>query len=71
MPYQYRVDALFEWIAKINGPEFGDVLDAGTGAHSLSWLATLKVRSLTAVTVEDWRLGELPSIAPGARIHDR
>lgn len=68
MPYQYRVDALFEWIAKVNGPEFGDVLDAGTGAHSLSWLATLKARSLTAVTVEDWRLGDLPSIAPGARI---
>lgn len=68
MPYQYRVDALFEWITKINGPEFGDVLDAGTGAHSLSWLATLKARSLTALTVEDWRLGELPKIAPGARI---
>ena len=30
MPYQYRIDSLFEWIAKINGPEFGDVLDAGT-----------------------------------------
>ena len=68
MPYQYRIDALFEWITKVNGPGFGDVLDAGTGAHSLSWLATLPTRSITAVTVEDWRLGELPAIAPDARI---
>lgn len=64
----YRVDALFEWIAKVNGPVWGDVLDAGTGAHSLGWLATLPTRSLTAVTVEDWRLGELPNIAPRAEI---
>lgn len=68
MPYQYRIDALFEWIHKVNGPQWGDVLDAGTGAHSLAWLATLPARSLTAVTVEDWRLGELPAIAPSARI---
>ncbi|MSP56480.1 MAG: class I SAM-dependent methyltransferase [Myxococcales bacterium] len=68
VPYQYRVDALFEWIAKVNGPAWGDVLDAGTGAHSLAWLATLPTRSLTALTVEDWRLGELPGIAPAARI---
>ncbi len=52
----------------MNGPIWGDVLDAGTGAHSLGWLATLPTRSLTAVTVEDWRLGELPTIAPRARI---
>jgi len=68
VPYQYRVDALFQWIERVNGPIWGDALDAGTGAHSLSWMATLPTRSLTAVTVEDWRLGELPTIAPSARI---
>ncbi len=67
-PNPYRVDALFEWISKVNGPAWGDVLDTGTGAHSLGWMATLPTRSLTAVTVEDWRLGALPAIAPRARI---
>ena len=47
MPYQYRVDALFQWIERVNGPTWGHVLDAGTGAHSLSWLATLPAASLT------------------------
>jgi len=68
MAPQVRVDALFEWIGRVNGPAWGDVLDAGTGAHSLGWLATLPARSLTAVTVEAWRLPELPTVAPGARI---
>lgn len=68
MPYQKRADALFDWIAHVNGPSWGDVLDAGTGDHSLSWLGGLPTRSLSAVTVEDWRLGPLAAIAPGARI---
>lgn len=68
MPPQLRVDALFQWIEHVNGPTWGDVLDAGTGAHSLGWLAALPTRSLTAVTVERWRLPELPTVAPAARI---
>jgi hypothetical protein len=63
-----RRDALFDWFEHVNGPRWGDVLDAGTGAHSLGWLATVGARSLTAVTVERWRLPELPTIAPDARI---
>lgn len=68
MPPQKRIDALFAWFEHLHGPDWGDVLDAGTGAHSLGWLAGLGPRSLTAVTVERWRLPELPGVAPGARI---
>lgn len=68
MPYQKRADALFSWIAKVNGPRWGDVLDAGTGDHSLSWLADLPTRSLTAVTVEEWRMASLQAIAPSSKI---
>lgn len=68
MPPTKRADALFSWIEHVHGPQWGDVLDGGTGAHSLAWLAGLEARSLTAVTVEKWRLPELPAIAPGARI---
>jgi hypothetical protein len=68
VPPVKRADALFRWFERYHGPTWGDVLDAGTGAHSLGWLAGLATRSLTAVTVEDWRLGELPEVAPRARI---
>ncbi len=63
-----RVDALFSWFEHLHGPDWGDVLDAGTGVHSLGWLASLQPRSLTAVTVEAWRVPELPTVAPKARI---
>ena len=63
-----RVDALFTWFERLHGPDWGDVLDAGTGAHSLGWLAGRHPRSLTAVTVERWRVPDLPKVAPGARI---
>jgi hypothetical protein len=54
-----REDALFTWIEKVNGSTWGDVLDAGTGDHSLSWVTTLPARSVTAVTVEAWRMSGL------------
>ncbi|MFZ5482378.1 MAG: class I SAM-dependent methyltransferase [Myxococcota bacterium] len=68
MPYLKRVDALFQWIEKVNGPAWGDVLDAGTGEHSLAWLAGLPSRSLTAVTVETWRGAGLREVAPKASL---
>lgn len=61
-------DRLFGWIEAIHGPDWGDTLDAGTGDHSLSWLQTLRPRSLTAVTVEGWRMASLQKIAPDARL---
>jgi hypothetical protein len=62
-------DALFAWCEKLQGTTpWGDVLDTGTGNHSLGWLASQNYRSLTAVTVESWRLPELQEKAPNARI---
>ena len=63
-----RKDALFEWIERVHGRVWGDVLDAGTGQHSLSWVASLGARSVTAVTVEDWRLPDLRHQFPSARV---
>lgn len=68
MPPLRREDALFSWIERVHGPQWGSVLDAGTGEHSLGWLATVGARELTAVTVEKWRLPGLAEVAPGARI---
>lgn len=68
MPYQKREDALFTWISRARGGAWGDTLDAGTGDHSLSWLADQPTRSLTALTVEAWRMPSLQQIAPQARI---
>ncbi len=62
-------DALFSWFEKVQGTiPWGDVLDAGTGDHSLGWLHTLSTRSLTGVTVEAWRENSLRRIAPEARL---
>ena len=63
-------DALFSWVERVHagaGP-WGEVLDAGTGDHSLGWLHGLAPRALTAVTVEQWRMEGLRRIAPGAEI---
>jgi hypothetical protein len=35
---------------------WGRVLDAGTGAHSLTWISSLQTDSWTAVTMEDVRI---------------
>lgn len=68
MPPMRRADALFQWFERINGPVWGEVLDAGTGDHSLGWVASLKTKSVTAVTVEAWRMAGLRETAPGARV---
>jgi hypothetical protein len=68
MPPVRREDALFQWFERINGPVWGDVLDAGTGEHSLGWVASLPARSVTAVTVEAWRMSGLRAAAPNARV---
>lgn len=62
-------DALFSWFERFHGERpWGDVLDAGTGEHSLGWLRSLPTRSLTAVTVESWRDPGLRAAAPAARL---
>lgn len=61
-------DSLFRWFEKLHGPTWGNVLDAGTGDHSLSWLAARQPAALTAVTAERWRMESLQAIAPHARI---
>jgi hypothetical protein len=49
-------DRLFETIERLHAPHpWGDVLDAGTGQHSLRWISTLSTRSWTAVTGDDRR----------------
>lgn len=63
-----RVDALFQWFERLHTGAWGDVLDAGTGMHSLGWLASQPARSLTAVTVEAWRMPELRATFPEARL---
>ena len=68
MPPLKRVDALFAYLEKANGPRWGRVLDAGTGDHSLGWLAGLPTETLTAVTVEAWRMAGLRDVAPHARV---
>jgi hypothetical protein len=55
-------DSLFQWFERFHGPKWGEVLDAGTGDHSLGWLQSLSPRSLTAVTVETWRMEGLQRI---------
>jgi hypothetical protein len=68
LPPLKRVDALFAFLEKANGPRWGRVLDAGTGDHSLGWLAGLPTQSLTAVTVEAWRMAGLREVAAHARV---
>lgn len=68
MPPVRREDALFQWFERLNGPVWGDVLDAGTGEHSLGWVNSLPARSVTAVTVEAWRMAGLRELAPTARV---
>lgn len=61
-------DALFSTIERWHGGlPWGDVLDAGTGAHSLSWLLGLPTRSITAVTGGSAREREL-TVRFGARL---
>ncbi|MFK8048609.1 MAG: class I SAM-dependent methyltransferase [Halioglobus sp.] len=45
--------ALFKKIERLHGSDpWGDVLDAGTGDKSLSWVAALPTKSWTAVTAQ-------------------
>ena len=47
------VDALFAEIERVRaGRPWGDVLDAGTGGQSLSWIRGLDAQSWTAVTAD-------------------
>lgn len=67
-PTVKREDALFSWIARVHGDKWGSVLDSGTGEHSLRWLGTLGADSITAVTVETWRMPGLRELVPGTNV---
>ena len=44
-------DVLFDTVKRLQGSApWGDVLDAGTGLHSLRWLTERTTRSITAIT---------------------
>jgi hypothetical protein len=58
-----RIFGLVERLQNESNLPWGDVLDAGTGEHSLSWLVSLPTRSLTAVTGEPERQVELTYLA--------
>lgn len=48
-------DAIFSKIVELQGGNFGNVLDAGTGRASLEWLCTINSNSWSAVTFEEGR----------------
>ncbi|MEL6349653.1 MAG: class I SAM-dependent methyltransferase [Myxococcota bacterium] len=49
-------DTLFSTIERLHADRpWGDVLDAGTGSHSLNWINSLSTRSWTAITGDDGR----------------
>ena len=51
-----RVDAIFQHIERVQGNvPWGSVLDAGTGQHSLNWIAGLDTTRWTAVTCDEAR----------------
>lgn len=46
-------DVLFGCMERLQADKpWGDLLDAGTGLHSLRWIATLPIHSFTAVTAD-------------------
>lgn len=47
------LSALFAYIEELRGEQpWGEVLDAGTGVHSLDWIRTLPTTSWTAITAD-------------------
>jgi hypothetical protein len=66
-------DALFAFIEKLQAPSpWGAVLDAGTGKHSLEWIAGLPTDRWTAVTVDARTAASLAeSLGPRLRPADR
>jgi len=66
-------DRIFAWLAAQQGEApWGRVLDAGTGAHSLRWIAGLGAERWTAVTGEPTRAEELTrDLGPRRRPADR
>lgn len=67
------LDALFAHVATLQGSRpWGRILDAGTGSHSLQWIAGLPSESWTAVTGEPGRAQSLSNeLAARRRQGDR
>ena len=66
-------DALFDTIERFHGDRpWGDVLDAGTGDHSLTWLCGLPTLRWTAITGDDRRRDRMrDSFRSKSRFADR
>lgn len=66
-------DALFDTITRMQGEQpWGALLDAGTGAHSLSWVRSLETTRWTAVTGAPAREAALRAeVGEAARPGDR
>ena len=63
---------LFAYCEELHGraKPWGDVLDAGTGSHSLGWLGSLNRSSLTAVTGDPHMMSEMQRQFTG-KLQDR
>jgi hypothetical protein len=58
-------DTLFDHIASLQGPRaWGSVLDAGSGRHSLRWVASLDTARWTAVTADPDMAAVIPRGRP-------
>ncbi len=68
-----KASSLFRAIEKLQGDgPWGHILDAGTGARSLSWIAELPSTRWTAVTAQPSLAREArEAVAPSLREHDR
>jgi hypothetical protein len=66
-------EAIFSYVEALQGSEpWGSVLDAGTGRHSLRWIAGLPSERWTAVTCgEQWGAKLREEFAPAMRPGDR
>ncbi|MGV0655078.1 class I SAM-dependent methyltransferase [Mycolicibacterium thermoresistibile] len=53
MSTQVEVSSLFTYLEGLRGEQpWGEVLDAGTGVHSLEWITGLQTTSWTAITAD-------------------
>jgi len=56
---------LFDYIKRQQNNEWGTVLDAGTGSHSLDWLLNQKTDSITAITGDPKRQAAMENMFKG------
>jgi len=52
-------DTIWKYIENNHHTNWGNILDAGTGEHSLDWLLTLQSNSITAITASTYESDQL------------